>query len=252
MKTTVNYISENTDFICLLTEKVNNEVNDYLEKIKDKKTNSPLTIKIDDIKCQKYSLKEIMLTANVNFIFDAFTERVFVKEITGLSLDNEKEKNLMIKKILDVFIEREEVEKKEREKKEETERIKKENEKEQREQRKLDVKNTLTDYIYKEKEEYIIGLKENGFNWEDLAKISYVNKMLEACKLTVNTELRTIEHTPSKNELDELVAVKKELSKIDGIELLKIYFSQDDENSIFVEANIFVKDIDFTTYVIKY
>jgi hypothetical protein len=252
MKATVNYISENTDFICLLTDKVNNEVNNFLGKIKDKKTNSPLAVNVEDIKCQKYSLKEIQLTANIFFVFDAFTEKVFVREITGLSLDNEKEKNLIIKNILDFLIEREEVEKKERGEKEERERIKKEKEKKEREKRDFEIENILTDYIYKENKEYLIGLKENGFEWKDLTKESFVNKMVEGCNLVVNTELRTIEHTPSKSELEELIAVKKELSKINGIELLKIYFSKDDENNIFVEANILVKVLDYRTYVCKY
>ena len=252
MKTTINYISENTDFVCLLTNKVNNEVTNFLEKIKDNKTNTPLAINVLDIECQRYSLKEIQLTATINFVFDAFVERVSVREITGLSLDNEKEKNLMIKNILDFFIEREEVEKKEREEREERERIKKENEKKEREERDFEIENILTDYIYKENREYLIALKENGFEWKDLAKKSYTDKMLEDYGLYVNTDLETIEHTPSTSELDELIVVKKDLSKINGIELLKIYFSKDDEGSIFVEANILVKDIDYKTYVVKY
>ena len=252
MKATVNYISENTNFICLLTEKVNNEVANFLEIIKDKKTNTPLAINVVDIKCQRYSLKEIQLTATINFVFDAFVERVSVRKITGLSFDNEKEKNLMIKNILDFFVEREEVEKKERQEREERERIKKENEKKEREKRGFEIENILTDYIYKENKEYLIGLKENGFEWKDLAKKSYTDKMLEDYNLAVNTDLESIEHTPSTSELDELIAVKKELSKTNSIELLKIYFSKDDENNIFVEANILVKDIDYKTYVVKY
>lgn len=252
MNTTVIYISEKTDFICLLTNKVNNEVNNFLEKIKDKKTNTPLAINVDDIKCQRYSLKEIQLTATINFVFDAFVERVSVREITGLSLDNEKEKNLMIKNILDFFIECEGVEKKEKEEREERERIKKENEIKQIKQRDLDVENILTDYIYKENKEYLIGLKENGFEWKDLAKKSYTDKMLEAYGLCVNTDLQTINNTPSTSELCELISVKKDLSKIEGVELLKIYFSKDDEGDIFVEANILVKNIDYRTYVVKH
>ena len=252
MKTTVNYISENKDFICLLTNKVNNEVNDFLEKINDKKTNTPLTINVDDIKCQKYSLKEIMLTATINFVFDAFVERASIREITGLSLDNEKEKNLMIKSILDIFVKREEIEKKEIEERQEIARIKKEEEIKQIKQKDLDVENILTDYIYKENKEYLIGLKENGFEWKDLAKKSYTDKMLEDYGLCVNTDLQTIENTPSTSELCELISVKKDLSKIEGIELLKIYFSKDDEGNIFVEANILVKNIDYRTYVVKH
>ena len=252
MKTTINYISENTDFICLLTNKVNNEVINFLEKIKDKKTNTPLAINVDDIKCQKYYLEEIMLTANINFVFDAFEKRVFVQEITGLSLDNEKEKNLMIKNILDFFTEREEADRKERQEREEREEIKKENEKKEREEIAFEIENILTDYIYKENREYLIALKENGFEWKGLAKKSYTDKMLEDYGLCVNTDLQTIENTPSTSELCELISVKKDLSKIEGIELLKIYFSKDDEGNIFVEANILVKDIDYKTYVVKH
>lgn len=252
MKTTVNYISENKDFIYLLTDKVSNEVNNFLEKIRDKKTNTPLAINVDNIKCQKYSLREIQLTATINFVFDAFTESVFVREITGLSLDNEKEKNLMIKNILDIFVEREETEKKEVEERKEIARIKKEEEIKQIKQKDLDIENVLTDYIYKENKEYIIGLKENGFEWKYLAKKSYANKMLENYGLYVNIDMETIDHTPSTSELEELIAVKKVLSKINSIELLNIYFSKDDENNIFVEAKILVKDINYITYVCKY
>ena len=252
MKTTVNYISENKDFICLLTNKVNNEVTNFLETIKDKKTNTPLVINVDDIKCQKWSLKEIQLTATINFVFDAFVERVSVRKITGLSFDNEKEKNLMIKNILDFFIEREEKERKEREEQEKIESLKKEREEKEKRDRELEIENILTDYIYKENKEYLIGLKENRFAWKGLAKKSYTDKMLEDYNLAVNTDLESIEHTPSTSELEELIAVKKDLSKIEGIELLKIYFSKDDEDCIFVEANIFVKDIDYRTYVVKY
>lgn len=247
MKATINYISENHDFILLITEKVNEEVSNFMESIKEKKTNTPLHINVVDLKCQKYSSKEILFTAKICFVFDAFTSEINTRKVVGLCLDNNKEENLIIKKILDVLKEEEE----EREKKHELEEIKRNKEKKEKEKKNIDIEQKLVNFIYKENKEYLVGLKENNFEWKDLAKESYVNKLLESVKMTVNTDLKSITRTPSKKELDELISVKNILSKINEITLLKIGFAKDDYDNIFIEANILIEELDYSTYVIK-
>ena len=245
----------NDVLINLIKTKVQVEVELFLYRIKNEKTNQPKAIFVTDVTPQKhYNINTIQINFNVVFDFVLFIEKKSFNKVLQLSYVNDYNTNEGIKRVLDVLkLEKETEEIEQKAKKLEAKLIEEQKEKEL--QTKLEIKeNFLFDFITKINNSYLLKLKENGFKqWLGLAEHSYAETVLNELGFIVNSEADKIEYQPNEKELDFFVDCKTKIlnsEKNNSFILNSCYFSRLD-NELYFEGEVTFLNIDKTFYCIK-
>lgn len=256
MKTIIFKIEPQKNFnqilINLIQTTVDKEVELFLNKIKNEKTNEPNYIYVADITPRKhYNINTIQIDFNIIFDFGLFTEKIYFSEVLQLSYQNDKDTNEQIKMVLDK-IKLDELEK-ENEKK--LIELEKENEKiflKKETQRKLEIKEQfLFDFITNNNNSYLLKLKENGFEWIDLASEFYAKTIVNKLDFTINADATKIEHQPTEKELNFYISCLTKLNKANDIFSVKSHYFSNLNGELYFEAELIFDVIDKRFYCIK-
>lgn len=245
----------NEVLINLIQTTVDKEVELFLNKIKNEKTNEPNYIYVADIAPQKhYNINTFQIYFNIIFDFGFFTETKSFNKVLELSYKNDMDTNEQIKMVLDK-IKLDEVKLKEEKKLIELEKEKEKISLQKETKRKLEIKETfLFDFITKINNSYLLKLKENLFDqWVELAENLYAETILNELGFIVNREADRIEYQPNEKELDFFVDCKNKILNSENKYSLRLdncYFSKLDDE-LYFEANVTFLKIHKDFYCIK-
>ena len=256
MKTIIFKIENQKNFnqilINLIQTTVDKEVELFLNKIKNEKTNEPNYIYVADIAPQKhYNINTIQIYFNIIFDFGFFTETKSFNKVLELSYKNDMDTNEQIKMVLDK-IKLDEVKLKEEKKLIELEKEKEKNFLEIQNQRKLEIKEKfLFDFITNNNNSYLLKLKENGFEWIGLASEFYAKTIVNKLDFRFNADGTKIEHQPTEKELNFYINCLTKLNKANDIFSIKSHYFSKIDGELYFEAELKFDVIDKTFYCVK-
>ena len=242
----------NEVLINLIKTKVESEVELFLNKIKSEKTNQPKTIYVTDVIPQKhYNINTIQINFNIVFDFGLFIEKKAVNHVLYLSYINEYATNEDIKRVLDLLnLEEEELKQQKK-----LIELEKENEKiflKKETQRKLEIKEQfLFDFITNNNNSYLLKLKENGFEWIDLASEFYAKTIVNKLDFSINADATKIEHQPTEKELNFYISCLTKLNKANDIFSVKSHYFSNLNGELYFEAELIFDVIDKRFYCLK-